>query len=401
MAQMLRHSSLGVLLRSCARRQYSPRSLRDEDLNASVEHYTRDSQNNELTEVAEKGVRLVTWDGPDDFENPLNFSTSKKVFITSIINLYTWSIYVGSSLYTSSQDAVMEKYGVGHLEASLGLALYVLAYGLGSLLFSPLSEIPSIGRNPPYAISGLLFVVLCIPTSLVDNYPGLMVIRFLLGFMGSPSLATAGASLGDLWGQTYFIYAIAVWAATTSLGPSLGPVISSFAVKGFGWRASSWELLIISGTVYVLLFCLVPETSAPTILYYRAKRLRDITGDDSFRSEDEIKQRNTSVGSRLWNSMIKPWEINIKDPAVLFTTFYFGLLYGILYSFFEVSQPSLPKSSTTQDTFGRPPLYLGKSASFHRSRRVRLKSPFSKDTDYPQFEGRAILGIQIPSNLVF
>lgn len=34
----------------------------------------------------------------------------------------------------------MEEFNVGAVTASLGLALYVLAYGIGPMLFSPLSE---------------------------------------------------------------------------------------------------------------------------------------------------------------------------------------------------------------------------------------------------------------------
>lgn len=41
-------------------------------------------------------------------------------------SLYTFAVYVGSSLYTSSQPQVMKLFGVTHTEASLGLALYVL-----------------------------------------------------------------------------------------------------------------------------------------------------------------------------------------------------------------------------------------------------------------------------------
>lgn len=34
-------------------------------------------------------------------------------------------------------------------------------------------------------------------------------------------------------------------------------------------------------------------------------------------------------------ALIKPWEINARDPAVLFSTFYTALTYSIFYSFFE------------------------------------------------------------------
>jgi MFS transporter, DHA1 family, multidrug resistance protein len=37
-----------------------------------------------------------------------------------------------------------------------------------------------------------------------------------------------------------------------------------------------------------------------------------------------------------FDALIKPCEINILDPAVLYTTFFSGLIYGINYTWFEV-----------------------------------------------------------------
>ncbi|KAE8831735.1 hypothetical protein HRS9139_05977 [Pyrenophora teres f. teres] len=287
------------------------------------------------TELKQNHTLLVDWSGPDDPSNPQNWPQSHKILMTVILCVYTFAVYVGSSLYTSSQQAVMDKFHVSHVEASLGIALYVIGYGIGCLLFSPLSEVPAIGRNPPYAISGFLFIILCIPTSLVNNFPGLMVLRFLLGFMASPCLATAGASLGDIWTMAEFPFAVALWAAVATLGPSLGPTLSSYAVKELGWRFSSWELLIIAGPIYLTLLLILPESSGPTILYYKAKRMREETGNPELMSESERKQRDIKIGSLLFDALIKPWEINALDPAILFTTVYMGLCYGIYYSFFE------------------------------------------------------------------
>jgi DHA1 family multidrug resistance protein-like MFS transporter len=69
---------------------------------------------------------------------------------------------------------------------------------MGPLLFSPMSEVPTFGRNAPYMASFGLFVILCVPLALVDNYAGLLVLRFLVGFMGSPCLATGGATMQDM-----------------------------------------------------------------------------------------------------------------------------------------------------------------------------------------------------------
>jgi len=347
MSYLFKHSVVGTLAHYIKHGKFDYARITHKAISESSSTdelpFPAEGTNSVGTELKQNHTLLVDWSGPDDPSNPQNWPQSHKILMTVLLCVYTFAVYVGSSLYTSSQQAVMDKFDVSHVEASLGIALYVLGYGIGCLLFSPLSEVPAIGRNPPYAISGFLFIILCIPTSLVNNFPGLMVLRFLLGFMASPCLATAGASLGDIWTMAEFPFAVALWAAVATLGPSLGPTLSSYAVKDLGWRFSSWELLIIAGPIYLLLLLLLPESSGPTILYYKAKRMREETGNPELMSESERKQRNIKVSSLLFDALIKPWEINALDPAILFTTVYMGLCYGIYYSFFEV-RTLLPQS---------------------------------------------------------
>lgn len=70
--------------------------------------------------------------------------------------------------------------------------------GIGPLLFSPLSEIPYIGRNPIYIITFTIFILLTVGTALCDSFSGFLVLRFLQGFFGSPCLATGAATLTDM-----------------------------------------------------------------------------------------------------------------------------------------------------------------------------------------------------------
>ena len=107
-----------------------------------------------------------------------------------MIFFYTFAVYVGSSLYTAGIPDIVRIFGASEVAASLGLSLYVVGYGIGPLLFSPLSEIPATGRNPPYIITFIIFVILTVPASLVDNFGGLLVSRFFLEFFSSPYLAT-------------------------------------------------------------------------------------------------------------------------------------------------------------------------------------------------------------------
>lgn len=90
-----------------------------------------------------------------------------------------------------------------------------------------------------------------------------------------------------------------------------------------------------TGPVWVLLFILLPETSPDTILLRRAARLRRVTGNENLRSNSEIIQAHMSLKQVVVESLLRPVQIMILDPAITFTAVYTSLVYGIYYSFFE------------------------------------------------------------------
>jgi DHA1 family multidrug resistance protein-like MFS transporter len=77
------------------------------------------------------GTVLVDWYTTDDPANPQNWSLGKKLFVTFQICLYTTAVYMGSSIYSPAEFGVMERFGVNIQLASMGLSMYVLAYGIG------------------------------------------------------------------------------------------------------------------------------------------------------------------------------------------------------------------------------------------------------------------------------
>ena len=288
------------------------------------------------------GTILVDWYDTDDADNPQNWSLGKKNLVLAQILMYTMGVYMGSAIYSPSIPGVMERFGVEIGAASLGLSMYVLAYGIGPLLFSPLSEIPIIGRNPPYMISYAIFVILLVPTALVDNFAGLVVLRFLQGFFGSPCLATGGATLQDVYSLMKLPYVLSLWAFAATCGPALGPIISGFSVAAENWRWSLWEMLWMNGPIFLSLFFLLPETSSANILLRRAKRLRKLTGDDRLKSQSEIDQANLTPRDIAVEALWRPFQLMLLDPSIAFTAVYTAIIYGIFYSFFE----AFPLSTT-------------------------------------------------------
>ncbi|KAJ5930909.1 MFS general substrate transporter [Penicillium verhagenii] len=285
--------------------------------------------------ITPDGAIQVDWYSDQDPDNPHNWSFAAKLLVYIEVNLFTFIVYMSVAIFAPAEGEFMTVFGVSRSVSVLGMSTYVLGYGTGPMIWSPLSEIPSIGRNPPYVISITIFLILSIPTALVNNVPGFMVLRFLQGFFGSPGLATGGASIADVTGLVQLPYGLYVWGLCSIAGPAIAPVISGFSVPVKGWHWSMWEVLWAAAGCFVFLIFL-PETSGPAILHLRAKHLRELTGNPAFQSESEIKVKNVSPMQVVYDALIIPWKIHALDPAILFSTVYIGLVYAIFYSYFEV-----------------------------------------------------------------
>lgn len=282
------------------------------------------------------GLILVDWYTTDDPENPRNWSSLKKSYIVFVICLYTWVTYVAGSVFAFSEPGIVEHFGVSIEASELGLALYVLAYGVGPLIFGPLTEIPVIGRNPVYYLTFIVFFALSFPAAAINSFGGLLAIRFFAGFFGSVGIAIGGASIGDIFTLIYFPYGLGWWVLSFWAGPAVGPTFAGFAASAKGWRWPLWEVVWICAVMAIFLLALTPETSTPNILLRRAKRLRKLTGDSRLQSESEIEQRHMTGTSILVAALIRPFEITIKDPSVFFVNMYTALTYAIYFTFFEV-----------------------------------------------------------------
>lgn len=281
------------------------------------------------------GTVMVDWYTTDDPDNPQNWSFGKKFYSSLVICLYTCAVYMGSSIFASGATGMIAHFGVSEQMAYLGLSMYVTAYGIGPMIWAPMSEIPFFGRNIPYVVTFTIFFLLTIPATLANNFNGIIATRFLLGFFGSPCLANGGASFVDMFSFHYVSVALPSWAFWACVGPSLGPVIGGFAVSAMGWRWASWIIMWFSGPMLILMWTTLPETSADNILMRRAKRLRLATGNNKLKSESEVKQASLSPRAVVVEALWRPIQIILLDPSVAFTAGYIALVYGIFYSFFE------------------------------------------------------------------
>ncbi|KAE8340230.1 major facilitator superfamily domain-containing protein [Aspergillus arachidicola] len=141
---------------------------------------------------------------------------------------------MSASIYSAAQEEVAHEFNGSSTFSSLGLALYVLGYGVGSMFLSPPSELPSVGRNVPYVVAMTIYVLISIPTALSQDIATLLTLRFFQGFFGSPLLTTGGASLGDVSREPNKPYAFYSLATFSLAGPALGITRAGFSTPVLG-----------------------------------------------------------------------------------------------------------------------------------------------------------------------
>jgi DHA1 family multidrug resistance protein-like MFS transporter len=255
--------------------------------------------------------------------------------VTFLICFLTFSVYIGSAIFTAGIMGVEERFHVGQVAATLGLTLFVAGYGLGPMIWAPLSEIPQIGRGPIYVGTLVVFVFLQFAVIYATNFGMLLAFRFLTGFFGSPVLATGGASLSDIYKPSKRAYAIGIWGIAAVSGPVVGPLIGGFAAQHKGWQWPIWELLWLSGFAMFLMIFFLPETSSANILYRRSRRLRKLTGRTDLKCEPELIGETMTGKDIAQMVLIRPFSLTFTEPILFALNMYIALIYGLLYVWFE------------------------------------------------------------------
>jgi DHA1 family multidrug resistance protein-like MFS transporter len=159
---------------------------------------------------------------PGDIENPKNWSTKRRWYITIVCVLLVVNATMASSSPSGCLGSISRELHVSEEAAGLVITLFLLGYVFGPLVFAPLSEF--YGRRWVFYLtfSGYLaFTFLC---AFAPNFAALLVGRFLCGTFASAPLSNAPGVLADLWGPIERGNAMALFSMMTFIGPSLGEV---------------------------------------------------------------------------------------------------------------------------------------------------------------------------------
>lgn len=275
----------------------------------------------------------VDWESAHDPQNPHNWSTRTRIRLILILDAIAFIATAASSIDAGTQAQAAKALGVSEVvEALGGTGIFLIGFGLGSLLSSPASEM--VGRYPVYLGALSIFGCWLIGSALSPNIGAQIAFRFLAGLFVSAPLTVAGGSMSDMFNPKEKTWAFPMFAIVGFGGPVLGPVISSyFSVTGvLDWRWSEWIMLIGDGLVIALVLAFKRETLAPQLLSYKARHFRKLTGDDRFKAP--VEAAGEGLGAILKKNFTRPFILGV-EPIIIFMTLYLSIVYIILFTFLD------------------------------------------------------------------
>jgi DHA1 family bicyclomycin/chloramphenicol resistance-like MFS transporter len=157
---------------------------------------------------------------------------------------------LSTQIYVPSLPAIALNFGVGKDMVQHTLSAFILAYGLGQLVYGPLSD--RFGRRFVLLTGLLIYLAATLACWQANSAEALIAARFAQGAGASAALVLARAITRDVWGaKAAPVLALATLAIAvcTMLSPLLGGTLSTLTP---GWRTSFIFLVGLGITVIVL-----------------------------------------------------------------------------------------------------------------------------------------------------
>ncbi|KAK2678527.1 Major facilitator superfamily [Fusarium oxysporum f. sp. vasinfectum] len=274
---------------------------------------------------------LVTFDGSDDPYNPMNWPFRKKFITTISYGLTTCWITLASAIFAAAIEPVSTEFNVNTETSAAATSLLVFGFGLGPLVWGPLSEL--YGRKWLILIPYFIAAIFAFGTATAKDIQTVLITRFFSGLFGSAPVTITGGVMADIWAPHQLGNAIVAYGVTIVGGPTLGPIIGgALCSNRLGWRWTEYLTGIVMMAQLAVDLLVIDESYAPILLARKAHKLRLQTQDWALHAKHE--EWDVSFKELYQKYFIRPFQM-MATPICLLMSLYASFVYGILYANLE------------------------------------------------------------------
>ncbi|KAL0579469.1 hypothetical protein V5O48_002510 [Marasmius crinis-equi] len=170
---------------------------RDEGGHHDIERGKKEQHSRETCETVVGSEAVYIEFEPGDKRDPQNFPLFTKWAITALGCYFTFLSAANAGSYNMGFSTMIRDFNCTQLQATWGLSLYALGFGLIPLVSASFSE--EFGRRPLYVVSALGFMMMYVMVAEADNIGTVLAARFIQGGFGSTGSTMVGGTVADIW----------------------------------------------------------------------------------------------------------------------------------------------------------------------------------------------------------
>jgi DHA1 family bicyclomycin/chloramphenicol resistance-like MFS transporter len=191
---------------------------------------------------------------------------NKKIVSLSLLGALMAITPLAIDLYLPAIPIMAESFNSTISVMQNSISIYLLGYGLGMLLFGPLSD--RYGRRPPVFFGLVGFSIISVFLIYNESSSNFLFLRFLQAVFGGAATVSVPAILRDCYGKD-MARAMSYVSMILVVAPMVAPLIGSFLLLIHGWK-----LIFVALTAYGVILLLItswilPETSPPTLSHHK------------------------------------------------------------------------------------------------------------------------------------
>ena len=178
-----------------------------------------------------------------------------------ILGILTGTAALSLDMYLPAFPTIATDFAVPASDVQLTMNVFLIGLAAGQLVYGPLSD--RFGRRP--VILGALAVyggasAYC---ALAPGVDGLIWARLIQGLAAAGGSILGRAMIRDVFAGPRLLRAMSTLMLVLTAAPMIAPLIGSFVLAFWGWRAIFW-ILCLYALAWIGLVCLyIPETLSP------------------------------------------------------------------------------------------------------------------------------------------
>lgn len=190
-----------------------------------------------------------------------------------------------TDMYLASMPEIATELAVPYAQVQLTLTVFLLAMGLGQLVFGPIVD--AFGRRRPLLAGLLAFALASLWASQATSIGMLLTSRFAQGLAGALTLVVVMSSVRDVAKGARAAQLFALLMTIEGLAPVLAPAVGGYVDVHYGWRGvmvvlGAMGLLVLLNSAIALPETLPRAARLPLRLRAVASTYARIASDRSF-----------------------------------------------------------------------------------------------------------------------